>query len=338
MKRILKWGSLAVVLLVVIVVAVVYFRINSIVKYAVETQGSKQMNLKTELDGASLSLFGGEVGLDDLKIANPPGFTAEHLFTLDGIDVKVPIRELRANPKRISLITIDQPKLVIERSADGKFNFKTAIDQMPKPSEPTEPTPSEPAGEEMKVIIDELNITGATVLIRPGINLPGIAKEITVPIPAFSMKNIGNAENAQNGAALRDVAQQVITVMAANASNSELIPAELRGLLSLDVNAITAELGKRLGAEAQKRIAAAVPGELGKQLGAVLADPNALIKDPGKALDAVKDNIGLPTTIPSDPKDLLKDPAKAAEGLQGLLGSRKKDKEKNPTTQNEVPK
>jgi hypothetical protein len=157
-----------------------------------------------------------------------------------------------------------------------------------------------------------------------------VAQEYTVPIPTVVMKNIGNDEKAQNGAAMRDVAQQVITVMAANASNSGMLPKELQNLLNMDLNSVMAELGNRLGAEAQKRIAAAVPGELGQQLSKIAADPNALMKDPGKAGQVLQDNAqkqlgkaleekGLPT---SNPADLLKDP-----GLQGLLGG-KKDKEK----------
>ena len=54
MKKVLKWGSIAVVLLVVVGIAVAYFRLGSIVEYAVESQGSQQMNLVTELDGASV--------------------------------------------------------------------------------------------------------------------------------------------------------------------------------------------------------------------------------------------------------------------------------------------
>src|SRR5690349_3953354 len=121
MKRLIKWGVLGVVLLVVVVVAIVYFRLNSIVKYVVETQGTKQTNLTTQLDSASVGLFGGNLGLDDLKIANPQGFTDPHLLTLDGLDVKVPLRELRDNPKHVNSITLDKPKLFIERSSDGTF-------------------------------------------------------------------------------------------------------------------------------------------------------------------------------------------------------------------------
>ena len=339
MKKVVKWGALAVVLVVVIALAVVYFRLSSIIVYAVESQGSKQMNLKTELDGASVGLLGGEVDLDDLTIANPPGFSPGHLFSLDGLDVKAPLGQLRGNPKRISSITLDEPRLLVERSADGRFNFKAAIDQMPKSPAPTDPQPTEPAGEEMKLIIDELTVKDASVVIRPGLNLPGVAKEFTVTVPTIVMKNIGNDDSAQNGAAMRDVAQQVITVLAANASNSSALPEELRKLMDLDVKALAAELGNRLGAEAQKRIAAAVPGELGKQLSEIMADPNALIADPGKAVDVVKENVkenlakemekrGLPATLPTNVDDIQKDPAKAVEGLRGLLGG-KRDRKKD---------
>lgn len=331
MKRIIKWGAIFVVLLVVAVGAIYYFYINTIVKRVVETQGTRQMNLKTELDGARVAIFGGEVGLDDLKIANPQGFSAPHLFTLDKIDVNAALSQLRGNPKRIAKITLDKPRLVIERSGDNKFNFKAAIDQMPKSPTPTgKEEPSTPAGEEMKLVIDDLVIKDATVVIRPGISLPGIAQEITVPIPTVSMKNIGNADGTNNGAAMRDVAQQVITVLAANASNSNLLPEQLRGLLSLDVNTIVAELGARFGTEMQKRIAAAVPGAMGEQLGKIIADPN-LLKDPGKAGELLKENLGkaIGEKIPtSNPSEILKDPAKAAEGLQDLLG-KKKDKKQS---------
>jgi uncharacterized protein involved in outer membrane biogenesis len=340
MKKAIKWGVLALVLVIVAAVVGTYLYLDSIVKYAVETQGSKQMNLKTELDGASVGLLRGKVGLDDLKIANPPGFTAPHLFTLDGLHVNAPIGQLRGNPKRIATITLDKPKLVIERSADGKFNFRQAIEQMPKgptgPSEPRAPQEPKPAEEEMKLIIDDLTIKDATVVIRPGLDIPGLAKELTVTVPTVSMKNIGNAEGTQNGAAMRDVAQQVITVLAANASNSNMLPEQLRGLLSLDVNQVMAEVSSRLGAEASKRIAGAVPGELGAQLSKIAADPNALLKNPNQAVDVLKENLGkelgkkLPT---SNPSELLNDPAKAAEGLKGLLGGAKDKKKKDKSAE-----
>ena len=55
MKKVIKWGALALVLIVIAVGAIYYFYINSIVEHVVETQGTKQMNLKTELDSARVA-------------------------------------------------------------------------------------------------------------------------------------------------------------------------------------------------------------------------------------------------------------------------------------------
>jgi hypothetical protein len=279
--RIVKWTFVILLLLVVGGGALLWINLNGILKHTIETQSTAQLKLKTELDGANLSIFGGELNLDDLRIASPQGFTAPQMFTLDNVDVNVKLGELRSDPVRVQSITIDRPKLVVER-VGNRFNFKAAMDQMPKsPDAPKE----DPNAKPLRLIINELTVKNPTVVIRPGdINIPGVnlAKEFTVTIPTMAMKNIGTGEDAQNGAAVKDVVMQVITAMASAAANSGQLPDQLKNLLNVDVNQVVAGLT----AEAQKRIVAAVPGEAGKVLSNVIADPNALIKDPGKVVGA----------------------------------------------------
>ena len=83
--------------------------------------------------------------------------------------------------------------------------------------------------------------------------------------------------------------------------------------------------------------AARLLGSIGQIAGGIstlsklAADPNALMKNPNQAVDALKQNLGkgvgnkLPT---SNPSELLNDPGKAAEGLKGLLGGAKDNKKK----------
>jgi hypothetical protein len=103
----------------------------------------------------------------------------------------------------------------------------------------------ESSSQPIKLIIDELKVLDAQVVIHPG--LPGVREEIIVPVPSM-----------ESGA----------------------LPAELKALLHLNVGAVAA----KLGAEAQKQIAAAIPGELGNKLSKVVEDPQALAKDPAKVL------------------------------------------------------
>jgi hypothetical protein len=277
--RVIKWTFVVLLLLVVGGGALLWINLNKIVERTVETQATAQLNLQTELAGARLSVFGGEVNLDDLKIASPQGFQAPQMFTLDNADVNVKIRELRQDPVRVQSITLDRPRLVIERTGNT-FNFKRAMELMPK-------QPEKPAdqSEPLKLIIDELTIREPTVVVRPGqINIPGVTlpEEITVTIPTMSMKNIGTGEGAENGAAVKDVVMQVITAMAANAANSDQLPDQLKNLLNVDVQQVVAGLS----AEAQRKIVEAVPGEAGRALANIIADPNALVKDPGKVIGA----------------------------------------------------
>jgi hypothetical protein len=322
--KIVKWAVLLLILVVVGVGAILYVNLNRIVKHTVETQATASTNLKTNLGGARLALFGGSLDLENLEIGSPQGFAAPHMMTLGNASVKVNVNDLRGDPVKVASITLDKPKLVIERGAGGQFNFKAAADAMPK----TDPAPADPNAKPLKLIIDELTIKDAVVIVRPGI--PGLAQELTVPIPSINMKAIGSGEGANNGAAVKDVVMQVVTVLVAKASESGGLPDQLKQLMNIDLQGAVAQLG----AEAKKRVAAAVPGELGQVLGNVISDPNALMKDPGAALkEGVSGQLGnllgggknatQPTSQPADP-------AKKAveEGLKGLLGGGKKKDEK----------
>ena len=103
---------------------------------------------------------------------------------------------------------------------------------------------------------------------------------------------------------------QVITSMAASAANSNEIPDQLKNLLNVDVQQVVAGLT----AEAQKRIAAAVPGEAGKVLSSIIADPNALVRDPGAVIGAEASKIR---------QQAEQEAKRRAEGLIGnLTGNR----------------
>ncbi|HEY5677091.1 MAG TPA: hypothetical protein VIR81_09905, partial [Myxococcales bacterium] len=151
----------------------------------------------------------------------------------------------------------------------GALNFRKAMELLPE-SDPNKPP--------MKLVIDLLDVKDAQVVVRP--SLPGLAHEITVPVPALALKDIGHGKGADNGAAIKEVAMQVIGALAAKAAESDGVPGELKALLHLNVG----QLAGQLGGEAARNIASALPGDLGKKLP---ANPADLTKDPGKALQGL---------------------------------------------------
>ena len=260
---------IAVLATVVLVAAVLAaLGIDAIVKSAVEKESTDSLKLSTTLGSARLSLFGGRLGLYRLRIASPKGFSAPHMLDMRKGELAVRYSQLRDHPIQVQSLTIDQPRLIIEQS-NGALNFKKAADGMP---------PSSSSEKPIKLIIDELKVQDAQVIIHPG--LPGVRQEIAVSVPSIALKNVGSGSGSQNGAAIKDVAMIVVTALAAHAAESGSVPAELKAILHLNVGQVAGQLG----AEAQKQIAAAVPGELGKRLSNIAADPSKVAKDPGNLL------------------------------------------------------
>lgn len=296
---------LAVVLLVVVGLVIVYFSLDHIIKNTVQSQASSSLNLKTTLGSANLSLFGGKLDLSNLQIASPGGYSSPEMLGVGSTDLAVSYGQLRSDPVHVKAITIANPKLIIEQK-NGQLNFKQAMDQMPKSD--AAPSNSQP----LKLVIDDLTLTNPVVVVK-GLG----ATDIPVTLPSIELKNIGTGEGSQNGAAVKDVVVQIITAMAASASNSSALTGEFKTILSANVGAAMT----KLGAEAQKRVANAIPGEVGQSLSKLVSDPQALAKDPQKAVQSLLGGGTNPTTQPTNTKDQIQ--KQAQDALQGLLGGKK---------------
>ena len=269
MKRIIKWSVLGVSLIVVVALVIIYFNLSRIVERTIEVQATDSLSLQTELSGAGLSLFGGQLSLKDLTIASPQGFSAPHMLSLAGGDVQVSYGQLRSDPVRIKSITLTRPTVVVEQS-NGKFNFQTLMD-LPSKRAPGNPGDGQrQEGEPIRVIIDRLLVTDAQVLIKPG-TIPGLGtqlKEVSVPIPTMELTNIGNADGAQNGAALRDVASTLIQELVARAGDTGALQQQLKDALNnglKDVRSRAAEEIQKKTAGIEKKLGG-IGGGLGDRL------------------------------------------------------------------------
>jgi hypothetical protein len=293
--KIVKWVLLAVVVLVVIGLFVLYFNLNRIIRSTVVTQSQKQLQVNTSLDSAHLSLVGGTLSLNDFALGSPQGFSAPQMFSMGKAAVDVQYGELSKNPIHIRQVSLSKPVLTIEQ-AGGKLNFKALMDQLP---------PSN-SNSQMSVIIDQLTIDSPQVVIRPGV--PGMAQEITLPLPTIDVKNIGSGEGNQNGAALKDVIMTVVNQMAATAAKSDKLPREVQMLLSLNTKEIAGQIGNMANEQVEKatgKLNETINKKLGSETGSAVND--ALKKATG-GQDAGK-------TV--------------QKGIEGLFGG---DKNKTPAT------
>jgi uncharacterized protein involved in outer membrane biogenesis len=312
--RVIKWGLLVLLLLIVVGAVVLYVNLNSIIKRTVETQGTASLGVPTHLGAASINLFGGDVSLSNFALGSPEGYGADRMMSLGGLDVNVKPTELMDKPIRIASIEVTDPKLVLEQKGLA-FNIKQFIDQLP---------PTDPNSETVQMVIGSLRVAGTQVVLRPDVQalkgLPGgvgeqldLKSEYTITIPDIELTDVGTAEGSQNGAAIKEVVTLLVNEMAAKAAQSEDLPPEVRQVLSGDLSQIADAVKAKVGAEVSKRVEDVkadvqqkVTEELGAAAGEVLKDPSKLKEDPAKAIE---------------------------QGLGGLLNRRKPADGKQPATQ-----
>jgi uncharacterized protein involved in outer membrane biogenesis len=256
--KVLKWIAIVVVVLLVGIVALIWINLDRIVKKVVETQGTEQLNVATTLDGVSIGLIGGTVDLSNLAIASPTGFSAPQMLSLGGVALDTGgLTRLRNEPIHVASLRIDQPKLVIEQ-ANGKLNFKALMDQLPSHPDKNPPPPTSGENKTVKLIIDDLSVNNAHVVVRAGV--PGLSQEIDIPITSIDVKNVGNADGAENGAAIKDVLTMLITQMTARAADSGKLPPEVGALLSGNLSDVKDKLTGVAADEIDKRLEKKLPG------------------------------------------------------------------------------
>lgn len=305
MKKKLKWIALAFVGVVVIAIVGVVIFLDSIVRTSVEKGATSSLALNTTLGGASVGLMSGDVSLSDLEIANPEGFSAPKMLTLGKVSVDTSYGKVFGKPTAVDALVIDKPKLVLEFKGT-KSNLKMVADRLAS-SGGDQPTNPAPAGkdESLKLIIDQLKVTGAQVEIRS--DLPGLDKPFTIDVPPVEMNQIGNADGNRNGEEAGKIVSQIISRLTLEAQKSGKLPPQLAAILQGDLDALVKNIGGKfaeqtaqLQAEAMKKV-----DELKDQAQQKVDD----VKDKaGEQIDKLKDK------LPSD--------------LGGVLGGKKDDEAK----------
>src|SRR5437762_2060522 len=187
-----------------------------------------------------------------------------------------------------------------------KLNLQVLADNLKQ-------NPSQPASEPVHLVIKKLNIENPQIVVWPGV--PGLTRteDLAVPLGSIELHDIGSGPGAQNGAALREVAMQVITAIAAKAADSDKVPPGVRRVLALQ----SADLSKLLGEQFDKQVQSIsksvqdrITSEIGKQLGQDTGKDVG--QDVGKAVEGAARGVektfpfdSVPRIIPADEWDTI---------------------------------
>jgi hypothetical protein len=200
-----------VVALVVIVGGAVFFllsNLDSLVKTAIEEAGSKVAGVKVSVSSVKISLSDGKGTISGLTVGNPKGFKTPNAFALGAITVGIDTGSVTKNPVVIKEISVAAPQVTYEMG-EGGSNIDVIQKNVQAFTGAATGAKSEPAakgGEETKLIIDLLQLTGGKLTLATP--LPGGAA--SADLPDIKLTGIGRSGN---GASAAEVASKVLNAI-----------------------------------------------------------------------------------------------------------------------------
>ena len=126
MRRILKWVGILVAILIVAVISLPFLINVDQFKPQLERALSTALNREVKLGNLKLSLLAGEVGADDLSVAEDEAFGKPAFIRAKALAVGAQIWPFLMSRKLIvTYITIDQPEIALVQGPTGDWNFSS---------------------------------------------------------------------------------------------------------------------------------------------------------------------------------------------------------------------
>ena len=242
-----------VVVLVVAVIAVGLFAHHAL-KVAVESAGTRALNVGVRVNDVDLSILKGRIGLQNLTISNPPGYQHDQLLELSRADILLETRSLLNDMVNITDIKLDGANVVLEQRGVSGNNLQDIIEKLPQVEED-----SEPAGK--KLHIDTLEITNAQVKVKL-LPIPGKVDTLSFKLTPITLTDLGGEKGYDSVALSRTVLLAIAGRIAEKGAG--VLPDEMLGSLVSELS----KLGDFPGALLQESLKALGAGaDLGTGVG-----------------------------------------------------------------------
>jgi hypothetical protein len=220
--KILYFGLAAILIVLLVIVVAVSLFANRAVKVAVETAGTKALNVGVSVGGVDLSIMRGTLGLENLMINNPPGYQHDKLLELSQANISVDTWSLLSDVVNIKEIKLDGAKVVLEQRGISGNNLQDIIKQLPAKQD----QPSEPGGK--KLHIDSLEITNTQVSVKL-LPVPGKIDTIPLKLDTIKMTDLGSDNDLDTVTLTRKILLAIAGGIAQQ--GADILPKEMIGSL-----------------------------------------------------------------------------------------------------------
>ena len=314
MKKLLI-GLVVVIILVLILGAVGLAILDAKGADALGIAATSALGVETNVGDLSIDPLRGEVRVQELTVANPPGYSDEPALDLKDLDIDVTMGSLLSDTVELEHVVLDGLHVRIEQSADGS-NFSTILDNVKRTeSDDEQPDPEKDPGGGKKFRVGKLAMRNISADVQ-FIALGGKMSMVTVEIDDIELDEV-TSENAQ-GVLLSELSARIMPIITAAVMNKMLdvpgMSAELMDGLSGQLTDVT----KLMGGDMKDKVlnvssdglknAIEGAGGFGKMLGDVSKGDTdgKLGEDIGKAAKDVGGAIG---NLLGGKKDEVDDPA-----------------------------
>jgi uncharacterized protein involved in outer membrane biogenesis len=250
MKKVL----IIIPVLIIAVILVLGFSLNSIIKGGVETIGPKVTGVDVRLNKADVSLFSGKGQLQGLFIGNPSGFQTDSAFKLNEVRIALNVKSVFSDKIIIDEVYINAPDITYETS--GKTdNIQSILKNIKKGSGSagTKDKPSaakDASGSGKKIIIKKFLLTNGKVNMSSTL-MKGEA--ISLDLPEIELKDIGQDKG---GTTVSDAMEKIFAALNKN----------ILGTVTGSLKDIGKQLEDTAGKVAEDTINKAVGEDVGKSL------------------------------------------------------------------------
>lgn len=224
---------------------------------AVEKGATRALAVPTEVGSVSIRPFRGSVGLSDLSVANPQGFSAQPCLALGSGSMKVDMSSLMKDTVEVASLEFSAVRLRLE-GRGAKTNYGALLENLKRMDgdDPGKPDPEgADEGPSKRFIVRELLIRDVQVEVDYALDSPLgqlAASNARVTLPEIRLRNLGNGESLS----LAQLSAEIFRALIAAAASGQVpgISADIssdlkRSLEQFKSGAVDAGGLKQLGKE-----------------------------------------------------------------------------------------
>jgi hypothetical protein len=240
-KTLIILGIFAVILIGILILF--FTSLDRIVAAAIEHYGSVTTQTDVSVSSVNLKLKSGEGSINDLKIANPAGFSTPYAFTLGDISIKIDPSTITNDTIVIDSIIVSSPKVTYEINESGRANI-SVINEHIRQSRGEGAQEKSKDKSNLKLVIRRLEIEGS----RMDVHVPVQPEPLIAKMPHIEITNLG-----KGGAPPGEIAAEILSVLVKNAG----VAAAQTGVekyLGKSIDEMKGELQKQLGKEAGEAV------------------------------------------------------------------------------------